>query len=228
MTEPAPRATWPDLESRQANFDRIYATQKERFAGPPSRFSTWALARLAPRFPDGALLDLGCGLGRDARRFAAAGYSVRATDYSRIAVERARSDPQNPASLTFERADAVHALCGTPAGSLVAVYAHALYMMLPDEELEAVFRGVRRALRPGGLHLFAVRSVTDPVAGQGEEVAPDVWRRPRGTLEGGPDPAPYRYFRPESLDRLTATGFERVEAELDVAPHFWFMADRRP
>ena len=228
MSGPPPRVDWPDLETRQANFDRMYATQKDRFAGPPSRFSGWALERISRRFTEGPLLDLGCGLGRDSRRLAEAGYTVRATDYSRTAIERAKADPRNPSRLRFERADAVGALDSTATGSLVAVYSHALYMMLPEEELKAVFRGVRRVLRPGGLHLFAVRSVTDPVAGQGEEVAPDVWRRATASLGGRPDAAPYRYFRPESLDRLTATGFERVEAELQGDVHFWFVADRRP
>ncbi|MGA8663576.1 MAG: class I SAM-dependent methyltransferase [Thermoplasmata archaeon] len=227
MTEPPERVPWPDLASRQANFDRVYTTQKERFAGPPSPFSAWALERLRKTFTEGSLLDLGCGLGRDARRWAEAGYSVRATDNSRVAIERASRDPRNPPHLVFERADAVSALGSTPTGSLVAVYSHALYMMLPDEELLAVFREVHRVLREGGCHLYAVRSVTDPVAGQGEEVAPDVWRRSKAPLGGAPDAAPYRYFRRESIDRLTATGFERVEAELQTEAHFWFVADRR-
>jgi SAM-dependent methyltransferase len=228
MTDPSPPVGWPSLEERQAGFDRMYTSQPDRFAGPPSRFSQWAFDRFAPKFPTGSILDLGCGLGRDARRFAAAGYDVRATDSSRVAIERARTDPRNPPGLRFEHADAVHALGTTEPGSLAVVYAHALYMMLPDTELAEVARGVHRALRPGGLHLYAVRSVTDPAAGHGEEVSPDVWRRAPPPWGGGPAPAPYRYFRPESLDRLTAAGFEREVAEFLPELHFWFVADRRP
>jgi SAM-dependent methyltransferase len=228
MTEPPPPIAWPTLETRQGNFDRLYATQPDRFAGSPSRFSGWALDRLAMTTPRGSMLDLGCGLGRDARRFAQAGYEVRAVDYSRIAIDRATADPTTPPNLRFERADAVSALRTTPGRSLDVVYSHALYMLLPDLELHEVFGEIARVLRPGGMHLFAVRSVTDPMVGQGEEVAPDVWRRTSATVGGAPDLAPYRYFRPESLDRLTATGFDRVAAEFQADVHFWFVADRRP
>jgi len=227
MTETPLWTAWPSLEARQANFDRLYATQKERFTGPPSRFSVWALERISARFTDGPILDLGCGLGRDARRFAELGYAVRAIDYSHVAIERASAHPGNPPGLRFERADALSALRSTETGSQVVVYAHALYMMLPDEELDLVFREVGRVLRPNGLHVFAVRSVTDPAAGRGDEVAPDVWRPVPSPLAGGPTPTPHRYFRPGTLDRLTATGFERVEAALQADSHFWYVVDRR-
>lgn len=223
---PSPNA-WPPLDHRRAGFDRMYAGHPERFAGPPSRFSTWALELLRAHVPAGRLLELGCGLGRDARRFAAEGYVVRATDYSRTAIERARAVPNTPPSLRFDAEDAVNALRSEADGSVDVVYAHALYMMVSDDELDTVFREVLRVLRPGGLHLFAARSVTDPVAGQGEEVAPDVWRRLPGRGETGPL-APYRFFRRESLDRWTGTGYERVAADLLPDIHFWFVADRRP
>jgi SAM-dependent methyltransferase len=227
MTGPGPDDPWPPLAGRRARFDGIYTTEPERFAGSPSPFSGWALEVLRPRVATGRLLDLGCGLGRDARRFAAAGYEVRATDFSPVAIARAEAQPDRPPSLRFEVADAVTALRTERDEGLDGVYAHALYMLLSDRELEATFREVHRVLRPGGLHLFAVRSVTDPAAREGMEVAPDV--RQRQTAPGaGPHPPPYRYFRAETLDRWTASGFERVATASPPGLHFWFVADRRP
>ncbi len=218
---------WPDLEARRAGFERMYRTQPERFGGPASRFCEWALPVLSELVPSGRLLELGSGPGRDARRLARAGYEVRATDYARAAIERAQADPATPPNLRFEAVDAVAAVRGEDDSSLDVVYAHALYMMLPDSELSAVLRETHRALRPGGLHLFGVRSVTDPQASLGEEVAPDVRRRtdpPAGAVIA----APYRYFRPETIDRLTAQGFERARTDFRSDLHFWFIADRRP
>jgi SAM-dependent methyltransferase len=173
------------------------------------------------RFPRGQVLELGCGTGRDARAFAADGYLVTAVDYSAIAIDRARHEPENPTNVRFRRSDALSAVRDTLSDSLDAVYAHAVYMMLPEDELVAVVREVRRVLHPGGLHLFAVRATSDPVAGQGEAVGTDVWRRSPGT-------APYRFFRPESIDALTGQGFERVARESPEGLHFWYVADRRP
>jgi SAM-dependent methyltransferase len=227
MTEPSSRVGWPTLADRQANFDRVYATQPERFAGPPSRFCEWVVPLLGEPRPGATLLDLGCGVGRDARRLAGVGFTVRATDNSGVAIERASADPTNPPSLSFARADAVRALRESATGSLDVVYAHALYMMLSDEDLAAVVVEAHRALRPGGLHAFGVRSTTDPMAGQGIEVAPDTWVRPGSRLGGASESVPYRYFRPTSIDALTAQGFERVRAELAEDVHFWFVLDRR-
>jgi SAM-dependent methyltransferase len=221
MTEPSRPVAWPSLKTRRAAFDRMYEGDPERFNGPPGRFSEWAHERIRERFATGRILELGCGPGRDARRFAAAGFNVHATDYASIAIERARSHRENPAGLRFQCADAITSLREAAATSFEAVYSNALFMFLDDQELEAAFREVRRVLSPGGLHLFSVRSVTDPIVGEGEQLAPDVWRRT-------PEAAPYRYFRRETIDRLTDSGFERVSAELLTDVHFWFVADRRP
>jgi SAM-dependent methyltransferase len=167
------------------------------------------------------VLELGCGTGRDARGFAAAGFQVTAVDYSVTAIERARQEIDNPPTIRFRRTDALTALQETLTASLEAVYVHAVYMMLPDDELAAVFREVRRVLHPGGFHLFAVRSVTDPTAGLGEQVTPDVWRRSAGSV-------PYRFFRSETIDALTAQGFERWATDFPEGLHFWYVADRRP
>jgi SAM-dependent methyltransferase len=219
MTDPP--SPWPDLSARAAGAEGIYQGSPDRFTGPPSRFYHWAYAQLHARFTHGQILELGCGTGRDARGFAGAGYQVTAVDYSVTAIERARRAMENPPSVRFQRTDALSALRDTLSASLDAVYAHAIYMMLPEDELATVVREVRRVLHPGGLHLFAVRSVTDPQAGVGEPVGSGVWRRTPGA-------APYRFFDAPAIDALTALGFERVALDFPEGLHFWYIADRRP
>ena len=146
---------------------------------------------------------------------------MRAVDHSAIAIARGRAQKRNPARLRFEERDVLDALRATASSSVDVVYSHGLYMMLPDNEVDAIARGVFRVLRPGGLHLFAVRSTTDPMFGQGQEVAPDVWVRP-------PRPEPIHFYRKESLDRFTRAGFIRVEEELAADLALWYVCDRRP
>ncbi len=211
----------PDEAERRAISDRLYARSPDRFGREPSHFVSWALERF-PQPPAGArVLELGCGPGRDSFVLARAGARVRAVDHSSVAIERARSRAPGPGNPEFVRGSARDEVEAAPPGGFDVVYAHALYMILPEEELDQLLAGIYRALRPGGAHLFAVRSTTDPHYGQGTEVAPDVY-------SGGPHEGPMRYYRRETLARFARPGFERGAAELRTDFHLWWVADRRP
>ncbi len=166
------------------------------------------------------VLDLGSGPGRDARALAGPGVRVRAIDHSPLAIARGRAVPGLPAELEFEEADLLSAVAATGTASIDAVYAHVVYMVFSDAELDRLAREIARVLRPGGVHLFAVRSTSDPIAAEGREVAPDVRIRP-------PDTEPLRYFRAGTLDRLRAPGLERVAAEETPDRRVWYVSDRR-
>ena len=206
---------------RRAESDRKYSEHPDRFTGAPSAFSGWALERMARIGRPLEVLELGCGPGRDSRALAAAGHSVRAVDHSRVALERARAAPGNPVTLRFELRDAEAAVRDSPTASLDVVYAHALYMLLSGVEMERLLTGVHRALRPGGLHLFAVRSVSDPLAGAGEEIEPDVY-------VGGPHVTPVRYYRAETVDAMAERGFRLLDAEYHPELHLYFVCHARP
>jgi SAM-dependent methyltransferase len=210
--------SWPE---RRAVSDRYYARNPERFLGEPSDFFAWSGPYVATVRPPLEVLELGSGPGRDARGFARTGARVRAVDHSPIAIARGRAWPDAPASLRYEEANLIDALIATASGRVGVVYAHMVYMILSDPEADRVAREVHRVLRPGGLHLFAVRSTSDPVAQEGVQVAPDVRVRP-------PESEPIRYYRRGTLDRFTRAGFERVAAEESVSAHVWYVCDRRP
>jgi SAM-dependent methyltransferase len=198
----------------------MYERNPDRFLGEPTRFLRWSLPYLAELGTGLAVIELGCGPGRDAQALSSAGHVVRAVDHSRIAIQRARAGPSRE-SLRFELSDALTALRGTADSSVDAIYAHALYMLFSEEELDELLREISRALRPGGLHLFAVRSATDPIAARSCEVAPNVWC-------GGPHTRPYRYYRAESVASFGAGRFQRVATEFEPELHLWYVCDRRP
>lgn len=197
----------------------MYLRNPERFAGAPSHFVEWTLARFPRSDRRLDVLELGCGVGRDSRVLATT-HEVRAVDHSTVAIERARAASAGFAHLRFECNEANDALAMSPGGSTDIVYAHALYMGFTEPELDELLREIRRVLRPGGLHFFAVRASTDPHRGQGVEIAPDVWY-------GGPHETPMRYYRRETLGRFTRGRFERVEEELRDDLDLWFVCDRR-
>lgn len=199
----------------------MYRRDPHRFARNPSHFVYWSLERLGPAREGDRILELGCGAGRDSRVLDEAGYHVRAVDHSGVAIERALALSRKARRVEFVRADALDALRATPDASVVAVYAHALYMGFPDDELDRLAVEAFRVLRPGGWHCFAVRSTSDVRCGEGVEIAPD-------TYLGGPHAAPMRYFRRETLARFLAPGFERVGVEHQPELDLWYVADRRP
>ena len=211
---------WATVSERRAASERMYERDPHRFIGDPTRFLRWSLPRLAELGTHLSILELGCGPGRDSRALASAGHEVRAVDHSSIAIERARAMP-SPPSLRFERSDALTALRKTAASSVDAVYAHALYMMFSVAELRDLVVELARALRPGGFHLFAVRSASDPIASQSREVAPNVWC-------GGAHATPYRYYRAATVEAFGKGRFERVATEFEPELHLWYVCDRRP
>ena len=76
----ADREAWEDL----VLLGRQTLPAEDRTSG----FADW-VHRVTP--PDHAILELGCGLGVDARALAASGRTVRAVDFSRYGIEAARS-----------------------------------------------------------------------------------------------------------------------------------------
>ncbi len=219
MTSPRP-PRWPTLARRRAYSDRLYTADPARFAGEPSRFVAWVLDRI-PRDPKGLeVLELGCGVGRDSRALAAAGCRVRAVDHSAVALARARLRRVEDGPVEFIESELLSELGRTGATSQDLVYAHGVYMAFSEPELDRLVREVRRVLRPGGLHAFAVRSTADPRFGKGREVAPDVFL-------GGPHELPMHYFRRQSLDRLTRPDFERLATRHRTDLALWYVLDRR-
>ena len=141
----------------------------------------------------GAVLEAGCGSGRDARFFVESGLAVTAFDGSATMVRLASAHTGlNVLHATFADMDWVEAFDG--------VWACASLLHVPQAELPDAFARIHRALRPGG---FAFASFK---RGKGERSANG---RRFTDLEVG-----------DLTALLTDVGFEILEADMsgDLRP----------
>jgi SAM-dependent methyltransferase len=102
-------------------------------------------------------LDLACGTGKSTELLLGAGYRVQGCDISPGMIEVARRKLPEIADDLFV-AD-MRALPDISEVDLVLCLEDAIIYVLAPEDLTEVFRGVRRALRPGGFVVFDVNSL---------------------------------------------------------------------
>lgn len=102
---------------------------------------------------NGAVLDAGCGSGRDIQAFAVAGYRVKAFDASReMAVRATRLSGISVEVLRFAELKWEREFDG--------VWACASMVHLPPTDLEGALRAVMRALREGGVLYVSLKKGT--------------------------------------------------------------------
>ena len=100
--------------------------------------------------PGSHVLDLGCGVGRDARAFLAEGHTVTAVDASSEMVRIATEVTGRPAlHMRFDELPFVEEFDG--------VWACASLLHVPKAEMPAVLARVARSLRLGGVLQLSVK-----------------------------------------------------------------------
>jgi SAM-dependent methyltransferase len=159
------------------HWNAVYRRDPEKFGLTPSVAAESALL-LFREYETERILELGCGPGRDALYFAEKGLHVTALDYSITALRSLGN---------HARSNAVAARIGAMQHDLRAplpffesefdaCYSHmALCMELREAELMALVASVRRALKPGGLHVYTVRSIHDPDYRTGTHLGEDLY-----------------------------------------------------
>lgn len=156
-------------------WDRVYGKDSAFFGEEPSHFALLCYERMK-KFNVKQLLELGCGHGRDGVFFASNGISVRAFDYSKVAVDALLERAKGSA---LPITAAVHdARKGLPYKDkeFDAVYSHMFFnMRFTLAEISFLFSEVSRVLKPEGLHFFSVRSHRDRFYGKGRKVADGIY-----------------------------------------------------
>jgi hypothetical protein len=132
----------------------------------PSSFADW-VHRITP--PDHAILELGCGLGVDARALAASGRTVRAVDFSRSSSATARSRAVvGQGHVSFELVNLLDLRAVLRLGAICAgepqpwtVYGRRVLNALESGGRDNVFRLCGMVVRQGGAAHLDIVSDTD-------------------------------------------------------------------
>jgi SAM-dependent methyltransferase len=132
------------------------------------------LAKLAePYFPKGSLiLDLGCGVGRDAEYFAKKGHQVTATDFSEDAIELCKKHFEG-SGIGFAVQD-MHDPFPYPNNKFDVVYANLSLHYYSDQKTREIIIEIYRVLKNGGTLAFACKSYDD-FHNNGVEVEKDIF-----------------------------------------------------
>jgi SAM-dependent methyltransferase len=148
-----------------AYWDERYAVDGRLWGDGPSELARLAVARLRPyASPELAVLDVGCGYGRDTR-YLAAELHCRALgiDPSPRAVATAQKSRSAGLEVEFEGGDAA-SLAGQPgqAGSWDVVYACNVYHLMGPDARRSFAAALAALARPGGLLFLSTLSPRDP------------------------------------------------------------------
>ncbi len=213
-------------------WDRTYREEPDFFGSGASSLARSSLGRLAREYPGGTIVELGCGSGRDLCYFAQHGFEVSGCDLSSVAAREANRRisalrEEVPPRARVVSQDALEFLSRQPEGRTDAVFSNMFFNQETNgERLLRLFRSVAHVLPEGGLHLFTVRSITDPWYGKGTPRGVDVFE------PGGGSP-PLRFFDEPSLRTLTAGEFsvDSLREHPDGGPDFpvvlWSAVTRR-
>lgn len=152
---------WDDPHISQQMLTYHLDPDSEAASRPPAVIDAtvdWLMTRLDLGHPD-ALLDLGCGPGLYAERFARRGLRVTGLDISASSIDYARRRAQDQELpivykvrnfLTLDEADTFDAVC--------QIYGEV--SVFSPEQRDDLFRRVYRALREGGWFVFDVSTPT--------------------------------------------------------------------
>lgn len=152
------------LRERRDFWGRHYSAHADRIPRTPSPFARW----VADQEPPGALVDVGCGNGRDTRYFAELGHRVTGLDLvpnaSRRTLRGMEKDqrpevrPLNLESLRQALAAGAHASFSPEP---VTVYGRFLLHALSDTSRQHFWRYTSMALRSGGRCYLEFRTEED-------------------------------------------------------------------
>ena len=122
------------------------------------------LEAFARDVPGTRLLDLGCGPGTDALRFAGLGFEVTGVDYSEamIAAARAASTAPNPPHFRVLDMRAVGE--AFPEHAFDSAWVCASLLHIPEQDVPGVLAGLHRVLMPGGRAMISLKGGTQGAA----------------------------------------------------------------
>jgi SAM-dependent methyltransferase len=186
-----------------SSWDDRYRQRELVWSAGPNQFVVERTSGLAP----GRALDLACGEGRNAIWLAEQGWDVVGTDFSEVAIDKARRIAEHrEVAVDFQVADAVSGEGFDPDDEPFDLIVVA-YLQLPDEQLgEALTRAVVR-LAPGGTIVVVGHHVDNLDRGYGGPQEPAVLHDPARIAEMLTDADPEIEVRDaETIERVVDSG----------------------
>ncbi len=156
-------------DQRQLWNDKHARGEHAAYADEPDQFAIEAEGT----FERGSyILELGCGVGADARYFASKGHSVEATDFSSVVI--GQNKQRFHKGIHFSVLDMAEDF---PYDDMQfdVVYAHLSIHYFSDATTREIIREVHRVLKPGGLFIFRCKSNASWEKDISVEVAPNVF-----------------------------------------------------
>jgi len=151
------------------DWNRRYAAKEFIWTVNANRFLVDEAASMLP----GRALDLAAGEGRNAVWLAEQGWTVRAIDFSDVAIEKARrlaAARKVADKVDFQIADLRGYEPEFHQFDLVAL----MYLQIPRAEREPIFVRAARAVAPGGTFLLVAHDSANLMHGYGGPQDPDV------------------------------------------------------
>jgi SAM-dependent methyltransferase len=145
-----------------AFWDDRYAEHETVWGAAPNRWVEQEVRDLPP----GRALDLACGEGRNALWLDSLGWRVRAVDFSKVAIEKGRSQPSG---VEWVVADVTTYESPEPVDLALLCY-----LQVSAAERRAVLRRAAEALAPGGRLLVIAHHSRNPTDGTGGPQNPAV------------------------------------------------------
>ncbi|MCA9315742.1 MAG: class I SAM-dependent methyltransferase [Planctomycetes bacterium] len=202
---------------------RLYAHRNDAEA----RDDAPAVVRHLGVHPGQRVLDVACGAGRYARALSSLGLRVTGVDLSADLLTEARErSPLLPGAPQYVRGDARHLPFSGQFQGAISMFTSFGYFAAREDDV-AIFRGVRRALVPGGrflvdfLHASHVRSTLEPKSSTRQgTLRIDVEREIDEDAPEGPVVRKHLVARDAGSGQLVAEFDERVRlylpAEVDA------------
>jgi SAM-dependent methyltransferase len=158
-----------------SDWNRRYEGTELVWSIRPNRFLVAETEGMAP----GRALDLACGEGRHAVWLAELGWSVRAVDFSEVAIDKGRLLAEaRGASVDWTVADLNEYEPGSGTADLVLLF----YLQLPPDERRRIVRKAARAVAAGGTFLLVAHDLSNLEHGHGGPGSPRVLYTPEDVV----------------------------------------------
>ncbi len=164
------------IERQREFWEGRYSEDIELFGTSESEFARWSLP-IMKRNEVKRIVELGCGYGRDMRFFCLHGLSVSGCELTPSGAMQSKKvmNAISPGCKIFS-GDVFAFLSTLDNESADCIYSNMLYNMdFTKKQHMILFSEVERVLRPGGIHLYSVRSTSDQWYGKGKKLDDGVY-----------------------------------------------------